>query len=606
MFTARTTARTIAPVLLAAAALAAGSTMLHAQGTPNQYGNTLKHAPVPTTAAITTADLKTRLYIFADDSMQGRQFGREGNMRGTNYIARELKRLGIQPMGDNGTYFQNLPITVRKYTDRSTLAIDGRPLKWNRDFVAVAGRGGAPPRQFTSAQVIFGGVAGDSVRTITPEQAAGKLVILYPAPAPLPSFQPPPQRGAGPGAANAPGRAGAPGGGNAASQQPAVKFANAAAIATIDLQTLTMSQRAFLNNPTGSLDRAPAANAAAPTPGVPTLRITTDAATLLLGANVAQTPPGTTGGTVTANLDFVQESHPEYGRNVIAVIPGSDPKLKGQYVAIGAHNDHNGFTATPIDHDSAYVAQRAALARSFVGTEAIRTLTPIEQAEARMSLNLDSLRKVRPVRLDSIQNGADDDGSGSMAVLEIAEAVSKMAVKPKRSIIFVWHTGEEAGLLGSAYFTQHPTVPKDSIVAQINIDMIGRGRSEDIPGGGPDYLGVVGANMLSADLGAAVEAVNKKQSKPLKLDYRFDQDVTATLGGAYNNIYGRSDHFNYAKLGIPIAFFFTGLHADYHRNTDEPQYIDYPHYSRITNYVKDLLVDVANNPKRPVVTKPVS
>jgi hypothetical protein len=130
--------------------------------------------------------------------------------------------------------------------------------------------------------------------------------------------------------------------------------------------------------------------------------------------------------------------------------------------------------------------------------------------------------------------------------------------------------------------------------------MIGRGRADDLPGGGPDYLGVVGSKRLSTDLGHMVVAANKAQKKPLRLDYEFD-DSTAWAG--YNNIYGRSDHANYARHGIPIAFFFTGLHRDYHQLTDEPQYIDYPHYSRITNYIRDLLVDVGNTPKRPVVDK---
>jgi len=92
---------------------------------------------------------------------------------------------------------------------------------------------------------------------------------------------------------------------------------------------------------------------------------------------------------------------------------------------------------------------------------------------------------------------------------------------------------------------------------------------------------------------------------PFTLDYRFDEDVTRTLGQAYNNIYGRSDHANYARYNIPIAFFFTGLHADYHQVTDEPQYIDYPHYARITNYIRELLVEVGNTARRPQVDKPV-
>ncbi|HEU5174189.1 MAG TPA: M28 family peptidase, partial [Gemmatimonadaceae bacterium] len=202
---------------------------------------------------------------------------------------------------------------------------------------------------------------------------------------------------------------------------------------------------------------------------------------------------------------------------------------------------------------------------------------------------------VHPIaRLDSINNGADDDGSGSMGVLEIAEAIQAMPVKPKRSTLFVWHTGEEAGLIGSAYFTANPTVPLDSVVTQINVDMIGRGRAEDIPGGGPNYLGVVGASFDSRDLGELVQAVNRKQGDPLKLDHRYD--TTLTWSG-YNNIYGRSDHYMYALKGIPIAFFFTGLHGDYHQRSDEPEYLDYPHYAKITRYIGDLVVEVGNAPR---------
>src|SRR5450759_4867588 len=120
-----------------------------------------------------------------------------------------------------------------------------------------------------------------------------------------------------------------------------------------------------------------------------------------------------------------------------------------------------------------------------------------------------------------------------MAVLEIAESIQAMKVKPKRSTLFVWHTGEEAGLIGSAFFTANPTVTLDSVVAQINIDMIGRGRTEDLPGGGPDYLGVVGSYFDSKDLGETVASVNKKRAKPLDLDYKYDSTIT---WAGYNNI----------------------------------------------------------------------
>jgi hypothetical protein len=277
----------------------------------------------------------------------------------------------------------------------------------------------------------------------------------------------------------------------------------------------------------------------------------------------------------------------------VAMIPGSDPKLKYQYVAIGAHNDHVGF-ATPVDKDSirAYniAKNRYLLANGMDQLKASGAMT----ADG-WKVNMDSIRKVYPKpRIDSINNGADDDGSGSMGVLEIAEAIASMPVKPKRSTLFVWHTGEEGGLVGSAFFVANPTVPLDSVVAQINVDMIGRGRAEDLPGGGDDYVGVVGSWFDSKDLGETVQAVNKKRAKPLDLDYKFDDPIA---WGGYNNIYARSDHYNYARSGVPIAFFFTGLHGDYHQRSDEPEFIDYPHYAKIANYLKDLTVEVGNGPR---------
>ena len=532
----------------------------------------LKHMPKPTSAAISEADLMTRLYLFADDSMMGRQFGREGNMKGTAYIARELARLGVEPAGDSGTYFQSLPVVVRKFTDKSTLAVDGKPLRWEADFVAVPARA---PRLFTSAQVLYGGGVTDTANAITREQAAGKVVVFT-----MPSagsFSPQQL--------------------NAVANRNAGRLAQAAGFALVDLQNLNASQRAFVNNPQGTLT-LPGSQAPTPTPVI--LRITPEAAEIMLGKPLADLAPGASGRTLTASLDFVEQARPEYGRNVIGIIRGRDPALRGQYVALGAHNDHVGFSATPIEHDSTRNVLTRAQVMSFIGKDTIRALTP-DQRRA-ITVNVDSLRRLRPARLDSIRNGADDDGSGSMALLEVAEAVSKMSTKPRRSILFVWHTGEEAGLQGASYFTANPTVPKDSIVVQLNVDMIGRGRSDDIPGGSPDFLGVVGSSFISNDLGEAVRTVNARQRKPLQLDYRFDADVSTTLGPAYNNIYRRSDHFRYAQIGIPIAFFFTGLHADYHQYTDEPQYIDYPHYARITQYLNDLALEIANRDKRPAIT----
>jgi len=572
----------------------------------NVYGNPQRVAPAPTHAAIDVHDLQVRLYQFADDSMQGRQVGRVGNQKGTDYLASEVKRLGLVPAGDNGTYFQVLPYHVRKFTNHSRLTLDGNPLAFNADFVPVPGQ--RAPRAVTNADVVYGGVTGDAGTYVPVAQTVGKFVVMAPA-----------VRAAGAGGAGGGGRGGPGGPGGVGQPAP---YPDAVAIATVDLDALTPMQRAAINEPTsasqagggrGGRGGAPVDSSKLKMDSVSVFgrqvdalktqvaqlapqavfRISRDAATQLFkGKPIDALSPGAVGGTLTASLDFV-EMPTDWARNVVAILPGSDPKLKYQYVAIGAHNDHVGF-ATPADKDSirAYniARNRYLLANGMNQLKAAGAMT----ADG-WKVNMDSIRKIYPkARVDSINNGADDDGSGSMGVLEIAEAMAAMPVKPKRSTLFVWHAGEEAGLVGSAFFVANPTVPLDSVVTQINIDMIGRGRADDLPGGGPDYVGVVGSFFDSKDLGETVQAVNRKQSKPLDLDYKFDKPID---WGGYNNIYQRSDHYNYARSGVPIAFFFTGLHGDYHQRSDEPEFIDYPHYAKIANYIKELVVEVGNGPR---------
>jgi hypothetical protein len=583
-----TKARSTALALLLCTTTASASALAQ-RSTLNRYGNPAKVTPAPTTAAITERDLRIRLYQFADDSMQGRQVGRVGNMKGTQMIANVVKRLGLLPAGDNGTYFQVLPYHTKRFTNHSRLTANGNPLTWMQDWVAIPGA--RAPRPIANADVIFGGVTGDTVHQITAAQAAGKFVVLLPAPAQA-------------------ARAGAPAaGGRGGFAFAAPRFPDAIAVATVDLDTLSPAQRAAINMPIVATTSGGGGGRGGRAGGAPmstvdslraqiatlspqaTIRLTRDAAArLFTRRSIDGLNPGNTGGTVSASLDFIEEPT-EWARNVVAVIPGSDPVLKHQYVAIGGHNDHIGMTAASVDKDSLKafndIRNRMLLANKMLA------LTPEQLGTIRV--NMDSIRRVVPkARMDSISNGADDDGSGSMGVLEIAEAIQAMAVKPKRSTLFVWHTGEEAGLVGSAFYTANPTVPIDSIVAQINIDMIGRGRAEDLPGGGPDYVGVVGSFFDSKDLGETVAAVNKKQARPLTFDYQYDSTMTWS---GYNNIYGRSDHYNYARQGVPIAFFFTGLHGDYHQRSDEAEFIDYPHYARIANYLKDVVVEVGNGPR---------
>ena len=312
----------------------------------------------------------------------------------------------------------------------------------------------------------------------------------------------------------------------------------------------------------------------------------------LFGQPVENLQVGATGRPMTIDVRFKTEPSP--ARNVVAILPGSDPVLRNQYVAIGAHNDHVGTARVGFDHDS--VKAFMTVVRPNGADSPPRP--PTEAEAARIQAIRDSLRRVRPSKRDSIFNGADDDGSGSVGLLEVAETFARSSEKPKRSILFVWHTGEELGLWGAAHFTDHPTVPRDSIVTQLNIDMIGRGGEKDIQNGGPGYLQLIGSRRLSTELGNLVEAVNTETKAGFTFDYQFDAD------GHPSNFYCRSDHYMYARYGIPIVFLTTGSHMDYHQITDEPQYIDYEKLRRVSQFVHDIAVRVANLDHRVVVDKP--
>ncbi|EQB92844.1 M28 family peptidase [Elizabethkingia anophelis] len=196
-----------------------------------------------------------------------------------------------------------------------------------------------------------------------------------------------------------------------------------------------------------------------------------------------------------------------------------------------------------------------------------------------------------------IYNGADDDGSGTVGVMAIAEAfhkAKKAGHGPKRSILFLHVTGEEKGLFGSSYYSDNPIFPLANTVADLNIDMIGR--VDPLHKDNPNFVYVVGSEMLSSQLKEAVEKANKATHN-LYLDYKYDDPKDP------DRIYYRSDHYNFVKHNIPIAFFFDGIHEDYHKPTDTPDKIDYPLLMKRTQLVFAIAWDLANRPDRIVVDK---
>jgi Peptidase family M28 len=518
----------------------------------------LKHKPQPTTAAITAADAMTRLYIFADDSMLGRRAGEPGGLKGTAYIEREVRRLGLVPAGDNGTFFQAVPLVTPAVDASSSLAADTDPLVMGTDYFPIGLSGIS--RSIDGVQVVYAGNAADSTASLSPDQVAGKIALIT---------------------------------GNAGAGRR--RYPDAVAFMAVLDSVQIARLRAF-----GLGGRTRMQTADDTVRSRLTLALVPSAVAKVLGVPLANARPGTLGRTMHGGIRAAFTPAP--ARNVVAILLGSDPKLRGEFVALGAHNDHLGLRRTgPLDHDSlkAYneAAERIFVARTHQGTEFPgRGLT--QEEIASIHVNVDSLHRLHPARLDSIYNGADDDGSGSVALLEIAERFALTKVRPKRSLVFVWHTGEELGLYGSEWFTDHPTISRDSIVAQLNMDMIGRGESADIPGGGLHYLELIGSRRLSTELGDIVEAVNRKEKQPFVFDYAFDAN------GHPENIYCRSDHYEYARYGIPITFFTTGGHSDYHQLTDEPQYIHYPHLASIASFVADVAKYVANLDHRVVVDKP--
>ncbi len=495
-----------------------GALLAVAQPAWAQSALPLTHPAAPTRTTITPADLMTRLYLYADDSMMGRAAGTEYNLKATAYIAAEVRRMGLTPAGDSGGYFQNVPLVKREFDTHSSLAVDGATLRPWDDYVPRDPR--RATKTLSGTQVVYAGMLGDSTM-LTPDQAAGKFIIIGVRCGPNlpPSAQV--NRGALLG-----------------------RYRSAAGIAVASLDSMPPGLRAFFREPQYALhDGAqPADTIVLPSYVYATFAVAQN----MLGAPLEGLRAGAVGKTVTGSVGFSESPAP--ARNVVAILPGGDAALRGEYVAIGAHNDHVGFDHTPVDHDSirAYNGAERRLEQAAPGQ-------PVTQEQrAQIHVNVDSLHRGRTARPDSIFNGADDDGSGTVAVLEIAENFAGTRVRPKRSLIFVWHTGEELGLFGSQYFTDHPTVPRDSIVAQLNMDMVGRGRAEDETLGGPAYLQLIGTRRLSTELGDLIETVNKARRQPFAFDYQFD------ASGHPEQYYCRSDHYMYARYGIPIAFFTTG------------------------------------------------
>jgi hypothetical protein len=539
-----------------------------------------------TEPAITANDLRTRLYQLADDSMMGRRVGELGAFKGTEYIANEFKRMGLKPGGTNGSYFQDIPYGPAVFDiAASRLIVSGAPLTPRTEWIPIAPagvNGVANTINVQNTQTVFAGRWGDTTVALDASALNGKIVVFLPPRVARPDTT---QGGRGGGRGGAPGAAG----NFIGIRDTRAVRAGAAAVlvAALDSASRQTANAAFAAR---MMMQEGARSTATQT--IPAASISSAAATKIFGRSLDGLAVGTTGQPVTAAWNYEWRMSPHPGRNVIAIMPGSDPARATQYVLVGAHNDHVGTNAVGVDHDSVRAFNR--VMRPQGANDPARV--PNATEKRRIDSLIAHARRIRPPRRDSIMNGADDDGSGTVILLEIAERFS--TERPARSIVFVSHAGEEAGLLGSRWFVDHPTIPRDSIVAAHNMDMLGKGRVTDVKFGGPNSVQTLGSRRLSREFGDIIDSVNAISPEPMAIDRSWDVPANPL------NRFCRSDQVNYVRINVPVTYFSLGYSIDYHQPTDEPQYIDYDHGARLARFIHDVMAAIANRRDRPAIAGP--
>ncbi|MDX2032393.1 MAG: M28 family peptidase [Blastocatellia bacterium] len=515
-------------------------------------------SPFGNVEEITAAQMRDYLHFVASDEMEGRDTPSRGLDTTAKFLAMNLSRWGYKPVG-NGEghlerYFQRFPLNSRRVQpEASSAVVGGQTLKVGEDFL-ISGASGAPaayPGTATGKLVYVGHGLMLKAKNIDAYQGLDvkdKIMVVadaFPQGTNFRDF----------------------------SGKPGVDFDRAESYARThgargiiylpSSSTISFWEQRFKSSLNPSRPRM---ESAADAKRVPVITISEKAATALfagekLGFDAIKKQMGEGKVTDTFDLGAAREATFTVGakvdsvmtQNVVAVWEGSDPVLKDEYVAVGAHYDHVG-----------------------------------------MRPNGDG---------DRIFNGADDDGSGTVAVLAMAEALAK-GPRPKRSFLFVWHAGEEKGLWGSEYITDNPIIPNNQIITQLNIDLIGRSKKEGDKNprnaelSGPNGIYVIGSQMMSTELGKLSEEVNNTFLK-LAFDYKYDAPTDP------NRFFYRSDHFNYAKKGIPIIFYFDGVHEDYHGAGDHADKIDYEKMEKVTRTVFATGWKLANLPTRPKADKPL-
>lgn len=499
-------------------------------------------------------DLKTWLTYLSSDELEGRATFTEGLGIAAAYIADQLRAMGVKPGGENGSYFQRVKVQGVKSTNRSTVTVEVNGV--SRTFNDGAGisfpKNVGGKRTVTVEQVEFMGYGLDAPAANHNDYAGknvqGKAVIyLGQGPKGLaPQFRrllggraryaiDQGKAVAAIGPAFTSGFGGRGGGG--ANARPGLEPPDFTTVQRLDAPTppTVTAQDEFFEFLFSNADvkYAELKDKAGKQEALPTFALK--------------------GVKLTFNLDAEYNIvRTQYTRNVIGILEGRDAKLKDTFVTFGAHYDHVGYAEGEVVNG----ARQGAVGR-------------VKQGAAE----------------DRIWNGADDDGSGTATLLGIAKAFAT-GPKTKRSLAFIWHAGEERGLLGSRYNADYPAIPIEKTMANLNMDMIGRNRDDKAEEENSVYL--VGSDRISSELHNISIAANAALARPLKLDYEMNDPTDL------EQVYYRSDHYSYAAKGIPVIFYTTGLHPDYHVNTDSIEKINFEKMARIGQLVYETGRRVAN------------
>ena len=502
--------------LLASSCLAIAACASASSGVSSSTTSSMRASGSPPALdAITEADLRRDIFAMAGDEMRGREAGTLDEMRASVWLADRAREAGLEPAGDDGTFFQFWPMRRTRLSDASTITVAGRPLVLWRDVVVTTPISASVdlPLAFVGASSAADG-DGSDVR--------GKAVVAIleaPMNPPRPTISLYPYRYA-----------------LSAVRQQSARLIQRGASAVI------LVSDSVADDPMGFGFGGVAM--ARGRYGLDTGRVTS-----LQGPNAARVPVlwvrramldalrAAAGSNGHLMADLVVESYTYPSVNIVGRIRGTDPRRRDEYVLFSGHQDHDGVRY--------------------------------------------------PIAGDSIWNGADDNASVSVALLAIARAFKRQP--SARSALFVWHGAEERGLLGSNWFVLHPMVPKASIVAVLNGDMIGRNDPDSAA-----LLGVQPPHLNSRALVAAALAANDAITH-LKLDTLWDRP-THNEGW-----YFRSDHLPYARAGIPAIFFSTLLHPDYHTPRDEPSRIDIAKLAKMTRWMYATGWAMGEAPARPDV-----